>query len=74
MARLYDALPPALRGAHAPNSEALVPLIRAAVRTGDVVVVKGSLGSRMGRVVDALLGGTANSNGRNGPSGRAANG
>jgi UDP-N-acetylmuramoyl-tripeptide--D-alanyl-D-alanine ligase len=74
MARLYDALPPALRGAHAPNSEALVPLIRAAVRAGDVVVVKGSLGSRMGRVVDALLGGTANSNGRNGPSGRAANG
>jgi UDP-N-acetylmuramoyl-tripeptide--D-alanyl-D-alanine ligase len=74
MARLYDALPAALRGAHAANSEALVPPIRAAVRAGDVVVVKGSLGSRMGRVVDALLGGTANSNGRNGPSGRAANG
>jgi UDP-N-acetylmuramoyl-tripeptide--D-alanyl-D-alanine ligase len=72
MARLYDALPAARRGAHAPNSEALVPLIRAAVRSGDVVVVKGSLGSRMGRIVDALL--AANNNGRNGPSGRAANG
>jgi UDP-N-acetylmuramoyl-tripeptide--D-alanyl-D-alanine ligase len=72
MARLYDALPAARRGAHAPNSEALVPLIRAAVRAGDVVVVKGSLGSRMGRIVDALL--AANNNGRNGPSGRAANG
>jgi UDP-N-acetylmuramoyl-tripeptide--D-alanyl-D-alanine ligase len=73
MARLYDALPPALRGAHAPNSEALVPLVRAAVKAGDVVVVKGSLGSRMGRIVDALLAGPANNNGRNGPQGRAAN-
>ncbi|HEX2114556.1 MAG TPA: UDP-N-acetylmuramoylalanyl-D-glutamyl-2,6-diaminopimelate--D-alanyl-D-alanine ligase [Alphaproteobacteria bacterium] len=74
MARLYDALPAALRGAHAPNSEALVPLIRAAVRPGDVVVVKGSLGSRMGRIVDALLAGAANTNGPGGPQGRAANG
>ena len=75
MARLYDALPAALRGAHAPYSEALVPLIRAAVRAGDIVVVKGSLGSRMGRVVDALLAATTNTNtnGRNG-HGRAANG
>ena len=74
MARLHDALPTALRAAHAPNSDALVPLVRGAVRAGDVVVVKGSLGSRMGRIVDALLAGTANTNGRSGPSGRAANG
>ena len=74
MARLYDALPAALRGAHAPNSEALVSLVRAAVRAGDVVVVKGSLGSRMGRIVDALLAGAANTNGSGGPHGRAANG
>jgi UDP-N-acetylmuramoyl-tripeptide--D-alanyl-D-alanine ligase len=74
MARLYDALPAAMRGAHTPGSEALVPLVRAAVRAGDVVVVKGSLGSRMGRIVDALLAGAANTNGSGGPQGRAANG
>jgi UDP-N-acetylmuramoyl-tripeptide--D-alanyl-D-alanine ligase len=74
MARLFDALPSSLRGAHAVNSEALVPLVRGAIKPGDVVVVKGSLGSRMGRIVDALLAETANTNGRNGPPGRAANG
>jgi UDP-N-acetylmuramoyl-tripeptide--D-alanyl-D-alanine ligase len=74
MARLYDALPATARGAHAANSEQLVPLVRAAVRAGDIVVVKGSLGSRMGRIVDALLAGAANGNGQNGAHGRAANG
>lgn len=63
MARLYDSLPARLRAAHAANSEQLVPMVRAAIRAGDVVVVKGSFGSRMGRVVDALLdGATSNSN------------
>ena len=55
MRGLHEALPPARRGAHAANSEALLPLVRAALRPGDVVVVKGSLGSRMGRIVEALL-------------------
>jgi UDP-N-acetylmuramoyl-tripeptide--D-alanyl-D-alanine ligase len=55
MRRLHDALPPVRRGAHASDSEALLPLVRAALRPGDVVVVKGSLGSRMGRIVAALL-------------------
>jgi UDP-N-acetylmuramoyl-tripeptide--D-alanyl-D-alanine ligase len=71
MARLYDSLPASLRAAHAANSEQLVPKVRAAIRAGDVVVVKGSFGSRMGRVVEALLSGEA-SNG-NGAPGRAAN-
>jgi UDP-N-acetylmuramoyl-tripeptide--D-alanyl-D-alanine ligase len=74
MARLHDALPATVRGAHAASSEQLVPMVRAAVRGGDVVVVKGSLGSRMGRIVDALLTGAANGNGQKGPPGRAANG
>ncbi len=55
MRRLHEALPATLRGAHAPASDALRPLVRAALRPGDVVVVKGSFGSRMGRIVDALL-------------------
>jgi UDP-N-acetylmuramoyl-tripeptide--D-alanyl-D-alanine ligase len=56
MKSLYDALPPALRGAHAETSEALMPLVLDAVRPGDVVCVKGSLGSRMAPIVDALAG------------------
>jgi UDP-N-acetylmuramoyl-tripeptide--D-alanyl-D-alanine ligase len=54
MVGLYDRLPDALRGAHAPTSEELAPLVRAAVRPGDVVLVKGSLGTRMAAVVGAL--------------------
>jgi len=55
MAHLRDALPAAMRGGHAVDSEALVPLVMSTVRAGDVIVVKGSLGSRMGRIVDALV-------------------
>lgn len=55
MAHLRDALPPHLRGGHAADSQALVAEVCAAVRAGDVVMVKGSAGSRMGRVVEALL-------------------
>jgi UDP-N-acetylmuramoyl-tripeptide--D-alanyl-D-alanine ligase len=56
MAHLHDALPKNMRGGHAPDSRALVPLIEASVRPGDAVMVKGSLGSRMALVVEALLG------------------
>jgi UDP-N-acetylmuramoyl-tripeptide--D-alanyl-D-alanine ligase len=51
---LFDAVPPALRGAYAPDAEALAPLVAAEVRPGDAVLVKGSLGSRMRLVVAAL--------------------
>jgi UDP-N-acetylmuramoyl-tripeptide--D-alanyl-D-alanine ligase len=54
MARLYALLPPARRGGHAADSEALAPLVRDALRPGDVVLVKGALGSRMAVVVRAL--------------------
>ncbi|MFQ5953911.1 MAG: UDP-N-acetylmuramoylalanyl-D-glutamyl-2,6-diaminopimelate--D-alanyl-D-alanine ligase [Kiloniellales bacterium] len=54
MARLHAALPAAMRADHAPDSAALAPLVAAAVRPGDVVMVKGSLGSRMAVVVAAL--------------------
>ena len=54
MARLYALLPPARQGAHAADSAALAPIVREALRPGDVVLVKGALGSRMALVVRAL--------------------
>ena len=54
MRHLYDALPIAARGAHAPDANALIPMLLAELRAGDVVVVKGSAGSRMSAVVQAL--------------------
>jgi UDP-N-acetylmuramoyl-tripeptide--D-alanyl-D-alanine ligase len=51
---LAEALPERLRGVHAADSAALAPIVRAAVRPGDAVLVKGSLGSRMSRIVAAL--------------------
>jgi UDP-N-acetylmuramoyl-tripeptide--D-alanyl-D-alanine ligase len=53
-AHLRAALPADRRGVHALNSEELAPLVKACVKAGDVVMVKGSAGSRMGRVVKAL--------------------
>jgi len=55
MAALDRALPPAARGAHRESAEELAAALAAAVRPGDVVTVKGSLGSRMGKVVEALI-------------------
>jgi len=54
MQHLRDALPAGLRGAHAADSAALAPLVAAALRPGDAVLVKGSLGSRMKFIVDAI--------------------
>ena len=54
MAHLHAALPAARRGAHAADSAALLPLVMRAVAPGDVVLVKGSLGSRMAPIVEAL--------------------
>jgi UDP-N-acetylmuramoyl-tripeptide--D-alanyl-D-alanine ligase len=54
MRHLHAALPEASRGAHLPDSAALAPVVVAAVRPGDAVLVKGSLGSRMATVVAAL--------------------
>lgn len=55
MAALSDALPKEMFRAHAETSSALVELVTEAVEPGDVVLVKGSLGSSMTHIVDALL-------------------
>ncbi|MFD2182253.1 UDP-N-acetylmuramoylalanyl-D-glutamyl-2,6-diaminopimelate--D-alanyl-D-alanine ligase [Rhodoplanes azumiensis] len=54
MRSLWDALPPERRGGWAGNSEELEPLVLASINAGDAVMVKGSLGSRMGPIVKAL--------------------
>jgi UDP-N-acetylmuramoyl-tripeptide--D-alanyl-D-alanine ligase len=54
MRDLFDAVPLRLRGAQAPDSAALAPIVAAAVEPGDAVLVKGSLGSRMRVVVQAI--------------------
>lgn len=55
MRALWDSLAPSQRGVHRSDSTALAGDVAAAVKAGDVVAVKGSLGSRMKIVVDAIL-------------------
>jgi UDP-N-acetylmuramoyl-tripeptide--D-alanyl-D-alanine ligase len=54
MQALWDALPASRRGAYALTSAELAPKVLAALKPGDVVLIKGSLGSRMSVIVDAL--------------------
>ena len=54
MAALYDALPAQRRGAWAPDSAGLAQTLIAALEAGDTIMVKGSLGSRMGFIVNAI--------------------
>lgn len=56
MKALWDVLPAESRGAYAENSTALAPKLTAALKRGDTVLVKGSLGSRMAVIVEALKG------------------
>jgi UDP-N-acetylmuramoyl-tripeptide--D-alanyl-D-alanine ligase len=55
MEALWRKLEPAQRGVHRPDSMALAGEVAAALRAGDVIAVKGSLGSKMKHVVDAIL-------------------
>ncbi len=54
MAALQHTLPAALRGGHAADSSALAPIATATLAAGDAVLIKGSLGSRMKLLVEAL--------------------
>ena len=55
MAYLHNALDPVWRGSHASDAESLTDILGAEIRAGDVVLVKGSLGSRMGPIVRRLV-------------------
>ncbi|HWF93340.1 MAG TPA: UDP-N-acetylmuramoylalanyl-D-glutamyl-2,6-diaminopimelate--D-alanyl-D-alanine ligase [Xanthobacteraceae bacterium] len=54
MHALWEALPSERRAGYAETSALLEPQVLAALRPGDTVMVKGSLGSRMGPIVKAL--------------------
>lgn len=54
MAHLNAALPSSRRGAYASDAAALGPIVREALRPGDALLIKGSLGSRMASVLEAL--------------------
>ena len=56
MAHLWDKTPPNRRGAYAEKSDGLAAPLLGGLKAGDVVMVKGSLGSRMGPLVDAIKG------------------
>jgi UDP-N-acetylmuramoyl-tripeptide--D-alanyl-D-alanine ligase len=54
MYALWEALPSGRRGGYAETAAALEPAVLAVLRDGDAVMVKGSLGSKMGPIVKAL--------------------
>lgn len=54
MKELYQALPREAQGAWRPSAAELEPFVRAAVRAGDIVLVKGSNSSKMKTIVAAL--------------------
>jgi UDP-N-acetylmuramoyl-tripeptide--D-alanyl-D-alanine ligase len=55
MARLYERVSGARRGGWAQTSAELEPVLMAALKPGDAVMVKGSNGSKMGLLVTAML-------------------
>jgi UDP-N-acetylmuramoyl-tripeptide--D-alanyl-D-alanine ligase len=51
---LWEALPSGIRGGYAENAAALESTVLGVIRDGDAVMVKGSLGSKMGPIVKTL--------------------
>ena len=54
MRALWDSLPAARQGGYAASAAELAPLLAEAVRPGDVVMVKGSNGSKASTLAAAL--------------------
>ncbi|WP_372611079.1 UDP-N-acetylmuramoyl-tripeptide--D-alanyl-D-alanine ligase [Aquicoccus sp.] len=67
MRRLYEALEPSRRGLWVESAEEMVAQLRKLLDAGDVVLVKGSKGIKVSRVVDAIreMGQRTRSNKRN---------
>ena len=55
MANLWARVPAQKRGDHAATSDGIRDAVLAGLRAGDVVMIKGALGSRMGPLVEAIL-------------------
>src|SRR5262245_1241193 len=55
MRHLFDALARGQQGAWAPSSAELAPRLLEAVHAGDAVMIKGSLGTRMGPLIEAMM-------------------
>jgi UDP-N-acetylmuramoyl-tripeptide--D-alanyl-D-alanine ligase len=54
MRNLWDALSTGKRGGYSDSAANLEPLVAAAIRAGDAIMIKGSLGSKMKMIVNAL--------------------
>jgi UDP-N-acetylmuramoyl-tripeptide--D-alanyl-D-alanine ligase len=54
MRALWDALPAGIRGGYAETAAALEPAVMKALAPNDIVMVKGSNGSRMGPLVESI--------------------
>ncbi|WP_257099129.1 UDP-N-acetylmuramoylalanyl-D-glutamyl-2,6-diaminopimelate--D-alanyl-D-alanine ligase [Pseudovibrio flavus] len=54
MAHLWERLPETVRGAYAESSDELRETIVRAVRVNDIIMIKGSLGTKMGPLVETL--------------------
>ena len=63
MKALHEALPANLRGTHTENSHELAVVLATELLADDVVSVKGSLGSKMSVIIEALKSLSAQDNG-----------
>jgi UDP-N-acetylmuramoyl-tripeptide--D-alanyl-D-alanine ligase len=64
MEALWHRLAAAQKGVHRPDSAALAGEVAKALKAGDVIAIKGSLGSKMKMVVDAVVAASDGETGR----------
>ena len=57
MRALWNALPAALRAGYAATATELLPMVKEGLQGGDIVMIKGSHGSKAGLIAQALLAG-----------------